>query len=397
MTIGINMAYFFMNYAFFLSFFLCMMIKKEVREMAVKKDEATGKWMYYGSYKLNGKTKQYKKRGFEKKKDAIKAEILFKENLKEPNATITFKELSYQYQVYSEKRIKESSYLTQKAILKYWEDELGECEVKKLTSNNIEKFINKLMQSMSFNSVLNYYTKFRAVLNYAVRQGYIQVSPCDNIDLKKDPNEKKKDMMYWTVEQFNKFIANENKPVYHLLFMNQFYMGMRIGETLALQWKDIDLVNNTINIQKTWADMLRKATTPKTNNSYRLITMPQFLSDEYKAFKENMNANENDYIFGMTVPFYRSSVRRELNETIKKTNIKLPRNEQIPIIRIHDLRHSCASYMINNMVTNGTVNFSVYDIAKRLGDNLDTVLSVYAHWLPQADKGIVQFMEKDKI
>ena len=390
------MAYFFMDYAFFLSFFLCMMIKKEVREMAVKKDEATGKWMYYGSYKLNGKTKQYKKRGFEKKKDAIKAEILFKENLKEPNATITFKELSYQYQVYSEKRIKESSYLTQKAILKYWEDELGECEVKKLTSNNIEQFINKLMQSMSFNSVLNYYTKFRAVLNYAVRQGYIQVSPCDNIDLKKDPNEKKKDMMYWTVEQFNKFIANENKPVYHLLFMNQFYMGMRIGETLALQWKDIDLTNNTINISKTWADMLRKATTPKTNNSYRLITMPQFLSDEYKAFKENMNANDNDYIFGMTVPFYRSSVRKEMNETIKKTNIKLPHNEQIPIIRIHDLRHSCASYMINNMVTDGTVNFSVYDIAKRLGDNLDTVLSVYAHWLPQADKGIVKFMEKDK-
>ena len=390
------MAYFFMDYAFFLSFFLCMMIKKEVREMAVKKDEATGKWMYYGSYKLNGKTKQYKKRGFEKKKDAIKAEILFKENLKEPNATITFKELSYQYQVYSEKRIKESSYLTQKAILKYWEDELGECDVKKLTSNNIEQFINKLMQSMSFNSVLNYYTKFRAVLNYAVRQGYIQVSPCDNIDLKKDPNEKKKDMMYWTVEQFNKFIANENKPVYHLLFMNQFYMGMRIGETLALQWKDIDLTNNTINISKTWADMLRKATTPKTNNSYRLITMPQFLSDEYKAFKENMNANDNDYIFGMTVPFYRSSVRKEMNETIKKTNIKLPHNEQIPIIRIHDLRHSCASYMINNMVTDGTVNFSVYDIAKRLGDNLDTVLSVYAHWLPQADKGIVKFMEKDK-
>ena len=370
--------------------------KKEVQEMAVKKDEATGKWMYYGSYKLNGKTKQYKKRGFEKKKDAIKAEILFKDNLKEPNATITFNQLSYQYQVYSEKRIKESTYLTQRAILKVWEDELGECEVKKLTASNIEKVINKLMQSMSFDSVLNYYTKFRAVLNYAVRQGYIQANPCNKIDLKKDPNKKKKDMMYWTVEQFNKFIANENKPVYHLLFMNQFYMGMRIGETLALQWKDIDLINNTINIQKTWADTLRKATTPKTNNSYRLITMPQFLSDEYKAFKENMNANDNDYIFGMTVPFYRSSVRKEMNETIKKTNIRLQPNEQIPYIRIHDLRHSCASYMINNMVTNGTVNFSVYDIAKRLGDNLDTVLSVYAHWLPQADKGIVQFMEKDK-
>ena len=164
--------------------------------MAVKKDESTGKWMYYGSYKLNGKTKQYKKRGFEKKKDAIKADILFKENLKEPNATITFNQLSYQYQVYSEKRIKESTYLTQRAILKVWEDELGECEIKKLTASNIEKVINKLMKSMSFDSVLNYYTKFRAVLNYAVRQGYIQANPCNKIDLKKDPNKKKKDMMY---------------------------------------------------------------------------------------------------------------------------------------------------------------------------------------------------------
>ena len=54
---GIFSAYSFINYTFFYTFFLCMMIKKEVQEMAVKKDEATGKWMYYGSYKLNGKTK----------------------------------------------------------------------------------------------------------------------------------------------------------------------------------------------------------------------------------------------------------------------------------------------------------------------------------------------------
>lgn len=364
--------------------------------MAVKKDETTGKWMYYGSYKLNAKTKQYKKRGFEKKKDAIKAEIIFKENLKEPNATITFNELSYQYQVYSEKRIKESSYLTQRAILKLWEDRLGDCEIRKMTTNEIESVINELLESMSFSTMVNCYAKFRAVLNYAVRQGYIQVNPCNKIDLKKDPNEKKKEMKYWTVEQFNKFIVNEEKEVFHLLFTNQFYMGMRIGEALALQWKDVDLINNTIKINKTWSNALRKATTPKTNNSYRTITMPQFLVNEYKKFKEKIHANADDYIFGTTLPFYVNRVQDELKRVIRITNIKLQKDEQIPIIRTHDLRHSCASYMINNMVTNGTVNFSVYDIAKRLGDNLDTVLSVYAHWLPQADKGIVQFMEKDK-
>jgi len=371
-------------------------VEKEVQEMAVKKDEATGKWMYYGSYKLNGKTKQYKKRGFEKKKDAIKAEIIFKENLKEPNATITFNELSYQYQVYSEKRIKESSYLTQRAILKLWEDRLGDCEIRKITTSEIESVINELLESMSFSTMVNCYAKFRAVLNYAVRQGYIKTNPCNKIDLKKDPNEKKKEMKYWTVEQFNKFIVNEEKEVFHLLFTNQFYMGMRIGEALALQWKDVDLINNTIKISKTWSNALRKATTPKTNNSYRIITMPQFLVDEYKTFKEKIHAKADDYIFGTTQPFYVNRVQDELKRVIRITNIKLQKDEQIPIIRTHDLRHSCASYMINNMVTDGIVNFSVYDIAKRLGDNLDTVLSVYAHWLPQADKGIVQFMEKDK-
>ena len=51
--------------------------------------------------------------------------------------------------------------------------------------------------------------------------------------------------------------------------------------------------------------------------------------------------------------------------------------------------------MIGNMVRDGSSNFSLYDVAKRLGDNLSTVLSVYAHWLPQADKGIAKLMDKD--
>lgn len=62
--------------------------------MAVKKDEKTGTWYFYGSYKMkNGKYRQYKKRGFPKKKDAVKAEIIFKENVKDPYKNITLEEL----------------------------------------------------------------------------------------------------------------------------------------------------------------------------------------------------------------------------------------------------------------------------------------------------------------
>lgn len=88
------------------------------------------------------------------------------------------------------------------------------------------------------------------MMRFAVRKGYLETNPCSPIELVKDPNEKKTEMKYWTLEQFNLFITYVENPLYHLLFTNQFYMGMRIGETLALTWEDVDLENNTIAIKK---------------------------------------------------------------------------------------------------------------------------------------------------
>ena len=77
--------------------------------MAVKRDNNTNKWYYYGAYKVGNKTKQYKKRGFDRKQDAIKAEIQFKESLMNPGSTMTLSTMIDIYQEYSEKRIKEST------------------------------------------------------------------------------------------------------------------------------------------------------------------------------------------------------------------------------------------------------------------------------------------------
>lgn len=283
--------------------------------MAVKKDEKTGTWYFYGSYKMkNGKYRQYKKRGFPKKKDAVKAEIIFKENVKDPYKNITLEELFNVYAAYTEKRIKESTYKVQNRLLERWIDILGDVNIKSITTHDIECAMELMINNVGYETAKNYLSRINKMMRFAVRKGYLETNPCSPIELAKNPNEKKTEMQYWTLEQFNLFIPYVENPLYHLLFNNQFYMGMRIGETLALTWEDVDLENN---------------------------------------------------------------------------------EEQIPIIRIHDLRHSCASYMIGNMVRDGSSNFSLYDVAKRLGDNLSTVLSVYAHWLPQADKGIAKFMDKD--
>ena len=66
-------------------------------------------------------------------------------------------------------------------------------------------------------------------------------------------------------------------------------------------------------------------------------------------------------------------------------------HERISICRFHELSHSHASFLINNM----SAGFTDFDIAKRLGDTVATLHNTYAHWLKAADKGIIDFMDKE--
>ena len=199
--------------------------------MAVKKDEKTGTWYFYGSYKMkNGKYRQYKKRGFPKKKDAVKAEIIFKENIKDPYKNITLEELLNIYAAYTEKRIKESTYRVQNRLLERWIDILGDVNIKSITTNDIECAMELMINNVGYETAKNYLSRINKMLRFAVRKGYLETNPCSPIELAKNPNEKKTEMKYWTLEQFNLFIPYVENPLYHLLFDNQFYMGMRIGD-----------------------------------------------------------------------------------------------------------------------------------------------------------------------
>ena len=300
------------------------------------------------------------------------------------------------YSEYTEKRIKESTYNAQTSILQRWIDIIGkDMLIKKVTTSSLEYAMELMIRKTNSNSAANYLNRLNKMFRFAVQKGYLEVNPCAQLEVVKNPNEKRNEMKYWTLDQFNLFIPFVKNPMYNLLFKNHFYNGTRIGEALALTWEDIDFENKTITINKTWAKDLHQVTTPKTNNSYRTITIPSFLCDNFKAYKELLDVPNKSFIFGIDMPISTSTIRSRMRKAIMEANQS--NEEQIPIIRVHDLRHSCASYMIGNMVRDGSSNFSLYDVAKRLGDNLNTVLSVYAHWLPQADKGIAKFMDKDNL
>ncbi|WP_320973962.1 tyrosine-type recombinase/integrase [Dysgonomonas capnocytophagoides] len=371
--------------------------------MAQKKDPKTNKWYYYGAYiNDDGKKVQYKKRGFAKKKDAKAAEDAFRLDIERhatSSAKMTYSNFINEYLTYYRTQIKESSYQNNKQIYRKVIAELGDLPVSNITSQRLQKYISSLDAKYTKRYVEKVYYCINKSLNYAVEKNYIAKNPLTKVhmDLRKD--ELKKEMLYWEPEQFDKFIKIVDNPLYFTLISFLYYMGCRKSEVFALQWEDIDLTKGTVRINKTASykvsDKPWIITPPKTDNSIRNITMPSKLLKIMKSWKENQISyyefNDKCYVFGFDRPFAPENLRRNLKDYIDKYNNTAAEGDEIPRIRVHDLRHSHASYLINNM----SAGFTDFDIAKRLGETVQTLHSTYAHWFKSADKGIINFMDKD--
>lgn len=169
-------------------------------------------------------------------------------------------------------------------------------------------------------------------------------------------------------------------------------MGIRRGELMGLSPSDIDMKEKTMRIHYQYSVKTLKRTTPKSKNSIRTITMPDEVVKQLeiyiarlKAFGTYDETSTSLYLFGGVLPISATTFDRRLKYYINQVN----KNEQlITPITLHGFRHSHASYLINNMKD----NYSIYDIAKRLGDTVNTILSTYAHWFKGADRKMVDMI-----
>ena len=183
-------------------------------------------------------------------------------------------------------------------------------------------------------------------------------------------NERKKEMLFWTEDEFKKFIYTVDDLTYKTLFSFMYLTGCRKGEALSLHWTDLQ--NNSVKIEKTLsAKTVSKQyieTTPKTENSYRSVLLPPNLLDLLKQLKQQ---SSGDLIFGgrQHLPF--QTVTNNFERYIKLSGVKQ--------IRIHDLRHSHVSFLINH----GDNQLStLYVIAQRIGDTPEQILKTYGHLFP---------------
>ncbi|TFJ92177.1 site-specific integrase [Lentibacillus salicampi] len=346
--------------------------------MAIYKDKKRG--TYYFVTRINGK--QVKRRGFKTKKAAKIAEAQVLNDADKgvrEYGNYAFDETANEYLEWYKRRRKESSYNKTKSIIDtHLIPHFGSTKLKKIGSSDIINYQNELIDRSAVSHVKKIHQVLSAVFNYAARMQYTTENPArlaGNVDI-----EEEKHINYWTLDEFKQFMSCVDSELYYAFFMTMYYSGMRKGEALALTWNDIDFSDNMINVDKTAYN--RNITSPKTSSSKRQLLMPQYVMNLLAELKLRRKTKNGYAVFG---EFYKhistTSLDRYFEKYIKASDVKR--------IRIHDFRHSHASYLINK----GTIASLV---AKRLGHkDVAVTLNTYSHLYPSTEKEIISQMEDD--
>ena len=193
--------------------------------------------------------------------------------------------------------------------------------------------------------------------------------------------EKSKEMLFWTKDEYQKFSeAIMDKPVSFYAFEILYWCGLRLGELLALTKKDINIKKGTISINKSYQRINQEdvITDPKTPKSNRVIQMPPFLAEELKEYMDSIyGLKASDRLFPVTKSF----LHHEMKRGSKIANVKK--------IRIHDLRHSHISMLIE-------MGFSAVAIADRVGHESIDITYRYAHMFPTTQKEMANKLNFEK-
>lgn len=176
------------------------------------------------------------------------------------------------------------------------------------------------------------------------------------------------EMKFWTKEEYLTFSrAMMNKEESYHAFEILYWCGIRLGELLALTAEDFDFEKKTLRINKSYQHIKGKdvITTPKTRKSNRVLTLPDFLAEEMQDYISRLPwyLKVDDRIFTIT----KSGLHHEMDRGCRETGVKR--------IRVHDLRHSHVSMLIE-------MGFSAVDIANRVGHESVKVTYRYAHMFP---------------
>ena len=288
-------------------------------------------------------------------------------------STLTFLDLWNEYNNYMKEKLKTQTYTK---ITNNIKNHFSKYLVKDITAKiyvNWQIQVEEKDYKYSFKS--NLHTSMVSILNYAVKFYDLKSNIASKVGGFNKRKEKVKNVNFWTIDEYKKFISVVDDDLYKLFFSTLFFTGVRLGECIALNWTDfkdgyLD-INKTISKEKDSSGNY-VFNSPKTPSSFRKIKLDNCLVSSFNNLykKEKLKSDFNDkwFIFGGKKPLTQTTIGRRKNLYCDIAGVKK--------IRLHDFRHSHATLLLSQGVP-------ITVISQRLGhSNINMTLNTYSHLVP---------------
>ncbi len=217
--------------------------------------------------------------------------------------------------------------------------------IDSITSQEIQAYLNSI-KHLSNSSIKKEYEQFNQAFKVAINKGYIMKNPMNDV-IKPKSEKENKEVRALTVEEqqeFTNFLTSIDlkQCKYRNIYLIQIYMGLRVGEALALTVHDFDLKHKKANIHRTLTTdgdgNIIMGNKTKTYSGKRIVPIPDFLYPyivEQMQIADKQKCNEDKLLFK---PLYANYTRRKnVNDRLKAI---LEQNFGITDITTHSLRHT---------------------------------------------------------